>query len=263
MRAFEHEGSGFYEILWTLLHGDASEEGDHLLFALVVRLALVHNRLDVLGQRIDGIVHGDALRRVLMVVVDHRLAREFRHAHDAVGMVHTVFLDGIDRGVHLSARAVEVCGVHVDHQGASAHLLGVDASRIGEPVVGVNDVILLLSGDDTSHDGVVVDFFLEVVGIFSRKLDATQIVGLAIGEISVDVVAEGVVLFGRHACAEAFFDVVVVHIAPHDGRFAQPDEVHKTFIFVAPRLRNAEGYVHVGLLRHAGCDAVGRSAESA
>ena len=178
-------------------------------------------------------------------------------------MVHTVFLDGIDGGVHLSARSVEIRGVHVDHQGASAHLLGVNASRIGEPVVGMDDVILLLSGDDPCHDGVVIDFFLQVVGIFARKLDAAQVVGLTIGEIGVDVVAKGVVLFGRHARAQAFFDVVVVHIAPHDGRFAQADEVHKTFIFVAPRLRYAEGDVHVGLLRHASCDAVGRCAESA
>ena len=261
--AFEHEGSGFHKVFGAFLHSDASEEGDHLLFALVVRFALRHDGLNVFGQRIDSIVHSDALRRVLMVVIDDRLSREFRHAHDAVSVVHTVFLNGIDGGVHLSARTVEVSGVHVNHQGTSAHLFGVDAGRIGEPVVGMDNVVLLLSGNDASHDGIVVDFFLQVVGIFSRKLDAAQIVGLAIGEVSIDVVAQGIVLFRCHARAEAFFDVVVVHISPNDGCFAQADDVHKTLIFVAPRFRNAEGDVHIGLLRHASCDAVGRSAKSA
>ena len=262
-RAFEHEGGGFDEILGAFLHGDAAQEGHHLLLSLGSGAALRHDLADVVGKGVDGVVHRHHFCRVLPVVVDDGAAGEFRNAHDAVGMVHAVALNGVDRGVDIAARAVEIRGVDVHHQRLSAHLLGVDARGIGEPVVGMDDVILLLSGNDTRHDGVVVDLFLQIVGIAARKLDATQVVGEPIGEIGVDVVAQGEILFGRHAIAEALAHIVVVHVAPHDGSFAQPDDVHETFVLVAPGLGDAEGDVHVGLCGQAGGHAVGRGAEPA
>ena len=36
---------------------------------------------------------------------------------------------------------------------------------VGQPVVSVDDVILLLTRNDTCYDGVVVDFLVKVVGI--------------------------------------------------------------------------------------------------
>ena len=261
--AFEHQGGGFDEILGAFLHGDAAEEGHHLLLSLGSGAALRHDPADVVGKGVDGVVHRHHFRRILPVVVDDRAAGEFRNAHDAVGMVHAVALNGVDRGVDIAARAVEIRGVDVHHQRFAAHLLGVDARGIGEPVVGMDDVILLLPSDDARHDGVVVDLFLQIVGIAARKLDATQVVGEPIGEIGVDVVAQGEILFGRHAIAEALAHIVVVHVAPHDGSFAQPDDVHETFVLVAPGLGDAEGDVHVGLCGQAGGHAVGRGAEPA
>ena len=55
-----------------------------------------------LRKRIDSIVHGKTLARILMILADDCLACKFRDAHDAISMIHTVFLDGIDGRVDLA-----------------------------------------------------------------------------------------------------------------------------------------------------------------
>ena len=165
-----------HEIFATLLRRDTAEEGDHLL----VCTALSGHIEDLLAHRLYGIVHSDTLRRVLMILLDHGATSEFRHTHDEVGMIHTIFFDdecGVARVAH-TACTVILCRVYVYAQGLTAHLLGVDTSRIGEPVVGVDDVKLLFASDDTCHDRVVVDLFQQVFRILTRKLDTSQVVGM-------------------------------------------------------------------------------------
>ena len=82
-----------------------------------------------------------------------------------VGVVHAVLLYGEHRGVHVAARAVVVGGVHVDYQGLAGDLLGMDAGGVGEPVVRVDDVEVNGARYHTGHDGVVVDFLQQVVGV--------------------------------------------------------------------------------------------------
>jgi hypothetical protein len=78
-----------------------------------------------------------------MILIDDGLACQLRHTHDAVGIVHTILLDGINGGVNLSARTVEVGGMYVDAERLAAHVLGIDACRISEPVVCMDDVKVL------------------------------------------------------------------------------------------------------------------------
>ena len=101
---FQHEGGGFDEVFRSLLHGDTAQEGDYLFLSVFTLFALFgHHVEDVARKGIDGVVHGDALGRVLMVVVDDGLPGEFGHAHDAVGVVHTILFDAVDSGVDIAA----------------------------------------------------------------------------------------------------------------------------------------------------------------
>ena len=47
----------------------------------------------LLTERIYGIVHGYALARILMVLVDDRLTSELTDTHDAVSVIHTILLN--------------------------------------------------------------------------------------------------------------------------------------------------------------------------
>ena len=87
-----------------------------------------------------------------MIMVDHSLPRQFAHAHDAIGVIHSVFLYAINRRIHIAATPVEVCGMHVNHQRLPAHLLGVDAGRVSQPVVRMDDVELLLACNNSRHN---------------------------------------------------------------------------------------------------------------
>ena len=96
----QHHVGSLNEVLWTFLHCDTSEEGYDLLLTCMV---WARDVLQLLTQWVNGVVHCEALARILMILMDNGLTCEFRHAHDAVGVVHTVLLDGVNRGVHLTA----------------------------------------------------------------------------------------------------------------------------------------------------------------
>ena len=170
----------FDEIFRPLLHGNTPQESHDFLLAFRVRFPLVHNLLKLLCQRIHGIVHSKTLCRILMIMIDYRLARQLAHAHDTVRVVHTVLFDTVDRGIHISTTPVEVRGMHMNHQWLPADLLGMDTRRIGQPIVCMNDVELLLPGYNSCHDGIIVDLLVQVVRIATGKLHAAQIIHIHI-----------------------------------------------------------------------------------
>ena len=67
-------------------------------------------------------------------------------------MNHTVLLYRIYRWIHLSARAVKVSSVDVNAQGFSTHLLGVNTSGEGKPVVSMDNVKLLSASHLPGND---------------------------------------------------------------------------------------------------------------
>ncbi len=82
-----------------------------------------------------------------------------------VGLKHAVTLDAKHRRVYIATRTVVVGGVNVYHQRLARHLLGVNAGRICQPVVGVYDVKLFGTCHNAGHYGVIVDLLKEIVGI--------------------------------------------------------------------------------------------------
>ncbi len=87
-----------------------------------------------------------------------------------VGVGHTVALDSVYGGVGLSSRTVVLGSVNVNHQWLAGHLLGMDAGRIGEPVVTMDDVEINCAGNDACGDRVIVDFFENIVGVASSRI---------------------------------------------------------------------------------------------
>ena len=240
----EHHIGGLNEILGALLHGQSTEEGYHLLLVGVVGAG---NGVILIVERINGIVHREHLARILMILVDDRVACQVRHTHDAIGMVHAVLLDGVDGGVHMAAATVVVGGVHVDTQRLAAHLLGVDACGIGEPVVGVDDVELLATRHHTGNDRIIVDFLVQIARVTACKLHATQVVDMHKVEVGIDMVAVSVIIVGIHEVAHPTAYVVEVDIAVSDGHTVHRNDARVGAVLVAPWLRQAERYVDVAL----------------
>ena len=206
-------------------------------------------------------MHGDALGWILVVVADDGLPCEFRNAHDAVGIVHTVLFDTVNGGVHLSARAVEVGGMHVDDEWLSAHLLGMYACREGEPVVGVDDVEFTRTGNDAGNDVEVTDFLVEVFGITSCEVQSADVVGALVAEVGIDMVAELVVFFGCQVL-ETSFEPFVVGVAPNDGDLVHAQDVQEFLLFTAG-LWQAEGGLDTGNLGKTLGDTIGCHSKSA
>ena len=208
-------------------------------------------------------MHGCDLVGRDTILVDDCLPREVAHGDDVVGMHHAIALNVEHGGVDIAAAAVEVGGMHMNNERLAGDLLGVDACRVGEPVVRVNDVAVHGACDDACHDGVVVDFLEEVFGVSSRELDASQVVGVHVVEVAVDVVAQVVVGLRIHHIADAAFDIVPVDIAPSHRSAVGANDFSEVLGFVAPGLRNDKGDVHVAILGHSLCETVTRRSESA
>ena len=94
----KHFRSGLDEILGSFLHRDSSEEGDHLLAS---RATWKFEQF--LIQRDDGVVDRCHLVGVDAILLDDGPACEVRNADDMVRVLHTVFLDGEDGRVDVSA----------------------------------------------------------------------------------------------------------------------------------------------------------------
>ena len=67
----------------------------------------------------------------------------------------------------------------------------------------MDDVELLLAGYHAGNDGEVIDLFMQVARIATGKLHTTQVVDVHVGEVCINMVAEGVILFGRGVLGEA------------------------------------------------------------
>ena len=130
---------GLDEIFRSLLESDSSEEGDDLV---------AHSPLDLQvlpAAEVHGVVDGHDLLRVNAVLVDDDVPREVADGDHLVGGHHSPLLDVIDTAVDLIlGSTVERRGVHVDNQWLAGQFLGRDSGQIGQPVVGVDDVELIL-----------------------------------------------------------------------------------------------------------------------
>ncbi len=207
-------------------------------------------------------MHGGYLARILMILVDDGLTGQFTHAHDVVGVVHTVLFDGIDGGIHIAAAAVKISCVNVYDQRFAAHLLGVYACGICKPVMRVDYVKLLSACHHAGHNGVIVYLLMQIVRVSAGELYATQVIGVQIVEIGIDMVTETVVVIGIHPRI-TLLEHTLVGVSPHHGNSVHTYYLHETLILVAPWLGQAERNIHVPLICQSSCQSeTGRSQSS-
>ena len=141
--------------------------------------------------------------------------------------------------------------------------LGMYSGRIGEPVVAMDDIEVERACNHTRGNRVVVDFLEKIRGIFAGELYATEVVGAHIVEVGIYMVAETEIKVGGHEFAYTCIDIVTVDIAPCNRHLRVADYMSEASVFVAIRLGNDKGYVHVATLPHTTGEAVAGSAETA
>src|SRR5690554_706076 len=242
----QHLGGCVDKKFRSLLHGDSSQEGDHLL--LYSRQPF--NRLNFRTERFHGIVYGRYLPFGLVVILDNGFAGEVAYTDDVVTVIHTVLLDPVDDRVWLTPAAVVFRSMYVDNQRFSTYVLGMQTGRVGEPVVGVNDVVLISPRNNTGYDGVVVGLLQDIARVPARELQTTKIVGIHVVEVGIYVVTHPEILLWIHELFESRLYRFPADIPPHDGRIVAADYLQKTLIFVAPGLGNNKQYLHIFLLGH-------------
>ena len=167
-----------------------------------------------------------------------------------VGIVHAVFLDIEHCGIDVATASVEVGGMNVNHQWLACDLLGVNTGRIGEPVVRVDNIAWNGACNHTSHNRIIVDFLNEVIGVTTGELDAAQVVGVHIIEITVDVISQIKISLRVHHIADTALHIFAAHVAPCDRRGVGANDSCKSLLFVAPRLGYNECDVHVAAIVH-------------
>ncbi len=120
------------------------------------------NILPLLLQWVYGIVHGETLAWILVILVNHRLAGQFGYTHDAVGIIHTVFLDSVNGRVHLSTATVEISSMNVDAQWFATHALGMNSGWECKPVVSMDNIKFFRTGYNSGNDAIVVDLVMKI-----------------------------------------------------------------------------------------------------
>ena len=139
-------------------------------------------------------------------------------------MQHTVPFDIIHRRIYITPASVEICRMHVNNQRFTAHLLGVNTGRIGEPIMGMNDIELNRTGNHPGYNRVIIYLLHQIIGVTSRKFDTTQIIG---------------------------FKIIPTYVSPCDRCIRSSDNMGKSFILVSVWFRYDKRDVYIATLCHA------------
>jgi hypothetical protein len=94
-----------------------------------------------------------------------------------VGFVHTSTLNGIYRRVDVTTATVEVSSMHVNNEWFARDLLSKYASRVGEPIVTMDDIKLQSRSQYAGNSLVVADLLKQVVWIATGESYAAEIIG--------------------------------------------------------------------------------------
>ena len=135
----------------------------------------------------------------------------------------------------------------MDAQRFSTHVLGMDTSGIGEPVVSVDDIKLLCPGHHASDDRVVIDFLVQVFGVSSGKLHTSEVVHMHVVEVGIDMVAQFEVIVGVHDVPHPALHIVVVYIPPCDRNGTHTHDFAGRCVLIAKWLGQAQCDIHVAL----------------
>ena len=219
--------------------------------------------LQLLSERIHRIVHGEALSRILVVVVDNGLTSQLRHAHDAVGIIHTILLYSIHGRIHLTTTAVEIGCMHMDTQRLTAYILRMDSSRIRQPVVSMNDIEVLRACHHTCYHRVVVDLLVQVRRIAASELHATEVVDIHVVEIRIDILAQLIVVVGVHDIPHPTLNIVTVHIPPGNGHRIHGNDTCSMLLLITKRMRQTKCDLNVALRLQSFRDAIVGSGKTA
>ena len=114
----------------------------------------------------------------------------------------------------------------------------------------MDNVEIQSPGYNAGSNGVVVDFFKKIVGIFAGKFYASQIIGAHIVEIGIYMVSEAEIQVGIHNLAYAGFYIVAVYVAPSNRNLRCAYYTGKTPVFIAERFGDDECYVHIAAFPH-------------
>ena len=175
------------------------------------------------------------------------------------------------------AAAVELRGVHVDHQRLARDALGGDAGVVGQPVVGVDDVELTLevAGHLRRNHGVAGHLLHEVGAVLAREgvalLPGVGALPHLLAALDILLVVL-VVLFGRDVGDHVRVDVDERHAAQDvvlaarrravEGlHVACVDDVQKALVLITVGVRHHEGDVHA-VVRKTACHAVACCSET-
>ena len=216
--------------------------------------------LNFFRQRINSIVYSKHFAWILMILLNDGLTRQFAHTHDAISMIHSVFLNPKYRRIYMPTTAVEISSMHMNTKWFSRHLFSMYTRRIGQPIVCMDDIEIKCACYNTSYDRIVVDFFVQISGISSCKLHTSQVVDMHVIKVSIDVIAQLIIEFCRHNIAYARLECVGIDIAPCNRHTIHGHDVCRRLVFIAKGLGQAKRNIHVALDMQSFGDAiVGRS----
>ena len=78
----------------------------------------------------------------------------------------------------------------VYYQWLSGHLFGMNPCRISKPVMRMNHIARIGSGNHSGNNRIIIDFFQQVIRISTRKLYTSQIIKMHIIEICINMIPQ-------------------------------------------------------------------------
>ena len=152
--------------------------------------------------------------------------------------------------------------MNVDTQGLTTHLLSMDTSGEGEPIVCVDDIKLLSTRHLTCNDRVVIDLLMQIAGITSSKLHRPEIVHVHIVKVSIDMLTQLEIIVGIHDVAHTLLHIIVIYITISNGHSIHGNDTAGMLALITKRMWQAEHCLNIALGFQAFRNTIIRSGES-
>ena len=135
-------------------------------------------------------MNGCYLGRIDIIFFNNRLTCQITYSNNMICLIHTILFYGIDRRIYISPTPIEICRMYMYHQRLSGHLFSMNPCRISKPVMRMNHITRIGSGNHSGNNRIIIDFFQQVIRISTRKFYTSQIIKMHIIEICINMIPQ-------------------------------------------------------------------------
>ena len=137
--------------------------------------------------------------------------------------------------------------MHMNTQRFTRHTLSMNTSRICQPVMCMDNIEIVCTCNDTSNNRIIINLFVQISRITSRKIHCTKVVDIHIIKVGIDVLTQLEVKFWRHNITKTILHIIIAKFTISDWHMIHCHNLSVGMVFITKRMWQAEDCLNITL----------------